>query len=195
MSNIDRPAGLQPVKNLNGSPWSGKANVYYVPASDGTAIFKGDAVKSAGSADASGKYPSVAQAAAGDAIRGVVIGFGEFPQIMINPTNPDRTHRPADTEMYLLVVDDPNVIFEIQEDGDGGALLAAAVGLSADLVVGAGGVANGKSGMELDSSSAAAVAATCKILRAVNREDNDLGDNCKWEVLIAEHEMKLATGV
>ena len=195
MANLDVPAGLKPVKYLNGASWNGKANVYYVPDTDATPIFKGDAVKSAGSADATGMFPSVEQAAAGDTIRGVVIGFGENPNIMINPTNPDRTNRPANVAMYVLVVDDPNVIFEVQEDSDGAALDADAVGLSADLVVGAGNAASGKSGMEIDSSSAAAVAATLKLLRIVNREDNELGDYCKWEVLIAEHEMKLATAV
>lgn len=195
MANLDISAGLKPVKHLNGSPWNGQANVYYIPATDSTAVFKGDAVKSAGAADASGKYPTVAQAAAGNAVRGVVIGFGEFPHQMINPSNPDRTHRPASTAMYVLVIDDPSVIFEVQEDSDGAALAAINVGQSIDLVVGSGNTVTGKSGIELDSSSAAATACTCKLLRAVNRDDNALGDYCKWEVLIAEHEMKLATGV
>jgi len=195
MANTDRAAGLKPVKHLTGASWSGKANVYFVPATDAVAIYIGDAVKSAGSADATGKYPTVARAAAGNAIRGVVIGFGETPQIMVNPTNPDRTHRGASTAMYLMVVDDPSVIFEVQEDSDGAALTATSVGLSVDLVAGAGNAVTGKSGMELDSSSAVATAATCKLLRAVNREDNELGNQCKWEVLIVEHEMNLATGV
>ncbi len=195
MANVDRPAGLKPVKYLSGAPWNGKANVYFVPDTDATALFKGDPVKSAGGADPTGKYPTVVQAAAGEAVRGVVIGFGEEPFVMVNPTNSDRTHRPANAAMYVMVVDDPNVIFEVQEDSDGGALTADAIGSSADLVVGAGDVKSGRSGVELDSSSAATVAATCKILRAVNREDNELGDHCKFEVLIAEHEMKLATGV
>ncbi len=193
--NQDIPNGLKPVKHLVGASWSGKANVYYVPDTDATAIFIGDAVKSAGSADPTGKYPTVAQAAAGNAIRGVVIGFGESPNQMINPTNPDRVNRPADTAMYVLVVDDPNVIFEIQEDSDVSTLAAIDVGLSADIVVGAGNAKTGKSGMELDSSSKVATAATCKILRAANRDDNALGTNCRWEVLIVEHEMNLATGV
>ena len=195
MANIDSPFGLKPVKYLGGAPWNGKANVYYIPATDGTAMFVGDAVKSAGSADATGKYPTVAQVAAGDAVRGVVIGFADNPYVMIHPDTPNRTYRPASTAMYCLVVDDPNVIFEIQEDSVGAALAAVDVGLSADLVVGSGSTANGKSGIELDSSSKVTTAATCKILRLVDREDNVLGDNAKWEVLIAEHEMKLATGV
>jgi hypothetical protein len=195
MANSNIPAGFKPVKYLSGAPWNGKASVYYIPATDSTAMFKGDAVKSAGSADATGKFPTVAQAAAGNAIRGVIVGFGDNPNIMTNPDNPNRSYRPASTAMYCLVVDDPMVIFEVQEDSDGAALAAADVGLSVDIVVGTGSTVTGKSAMELDSSTKVATAATCKLLRLVNREDNALGDNAKWEVLIAEHEMKLATGV
>ena len=191
MANSDIPSGLKPVKTLSGSPWNGKANVYFIPATDTTAVFVGDAVKSAGAADATGKVPTVAQCEAGDAVRGVVIGFGDDPNIMINPDNPNRTHRPASTAMYLLVVDDPNVIFECQ---DAGTPTAADVGLSADIVVSAGNATTGLSGMEV-SDTKAATAATLKLLRLVNREDNELGANAKWEVLIAEHEMNLATGV
>jgi hypothetical protein len=158
-------------------------------------MFKGDAVKSAGSADATGKFPTVAQAEAGDTIRGVIIGFGEDPHVMIKPDNPYRTHRPASMEMYCLVVDDPFVIFEIQEDSVGNSITADMVGLSTDIVVGSGNTNTGLSGMELDSSDTATPAGQCKILRAVDREDNALGDHCKWEVTIIEHEMLSATDV
>jgi hypothetical protein len=195
MANLDTPFGLKPVKHLTGAPWNGKVNVYYVPATDATALFKGDAVKSAGSADATGKFPTVAQVVAGDAVRGVIVGFGDNPYVMTHPDAPNRDYRPASTAMYVFVVDDPSVIFEVQEDSVGGALVAADVGLSADIVVAAGSTATGKSAMELDSSTKVATAATCKVLRVIDREDNELGTNAKWEVLIAEHEMNLATGV
>lgn len=195
MANLDIPTGFIPVKYLSGAPWSGKANVYYIPATDATAVFKGDAVVSAGAADATGKYPTVTQAAAGDAIRGVVIGFGDNPYVMLQADNLLRQYRPASTAMYALVVDDPDVIFEIQEDSVGAALAAADVGLSADIAVGSGSTTTGKSGIEIDSSTKVATTAACKLLRIVDREDNALGTNCKWEVLIREHEMLLSTGV
>ena len=191
MANIDIPFGLKPVKTLTGAAWNGQANVYYIPATDAVAMFKGDAVKSAGSADATGKYPTVAQVVAGDAVRGVIIGFGTNPNVMINPDSPNIVHRPASTAMYCLVVDDPTVIFEMQ---DAGTVAAVDVGLSADIVVGAGSTVTGKSGMEVSATKAATVA-TLKLLRLVNREDNEIGANAKWEVKIAEHEMNLATGV
>jgi hypothetical protein len=98
-------------------------------------------------------------------------------------------------EMYCLVVDDPFVIFEIQEDSVGNSITADMVGLSTDIVVGSGNTNTGLSGMELDSSDTATPAGQCKILRAVDREDNALGDHCKWEVTIIEHEMLSATDV
>ena len=195
MANSDIPSGFRPVKHLSGSSWNGKANVYYIPSSDGTAVFVGDAVKSAGSADTTGKYPTVTQAAATDTIRGVVIGFGDNPYTMIHPDTPNKSYRPASTAMYCLVVDDPQVIFEIQEDSVGNSIAATMVGLSTDIVVGTGSTTTGKSAMELDSSDTATAAGQCKILRVANREDNALGDHCKWEVLIIEHEMLSSTDV
>lgn len=192
MANLDTPFGFKPVKHLNGAPWNGKFNVYYVPSTDATAIFKGDAVKSAGSADATGKYPSVTQATAGAAVRGVVVGFGDNPYVGIHPDTPNRDYRPASTEMYVFVVDDPQVIFEVQEDSDGAALVVANIGLSTNFIVGTGSTSTGKSAMELDSSDIATdTAGNCRILRLVNREDNALGDNAKWEILFGEHELGL----
>ena len=195
MANSDTPFGFKPVKHLSGAPWNGKANVYYIPATDNTAVFKGDAVKSAGAADATGRFPTVAQAAAADVIRGVVIGFGDNPNVMVQADYPLRSYRPAATAMYCLVVDDPFVIYEIQEDSVGNSITAAMVGMSTDIVVGTGSTTTGKSAMELDSSDTATAAGQCKILRLVNREDNELGNYAKWEVIIIEHEMLSSTDV
>jgi hypothetical protein len=196
MANSDTPFGFKPVKHLIGASWNGKVNTYYVPSSDGTAIYKGDAVKSAGSADSTGKFPSVTQAAAGDLIRGIVVGFGDNPYVMSHPDTPNRDYRPVSTAMYVFVVDDPFVIFEIQEDSVANNLAVTEVGLSTNVVVGSGSTVTGKSGMELDSSDTATDGnGQCKILRVVDREDNALGTNCKWEVLIVEHELLVATDV
>lgn len=189
MANLDRPSGLKPVKHLSGAPWNGKANIYYLPTGEGNAIFIGDIVKLGGSADATGMYPSIAKASAGDVTNiGVVIGFGLQPQIMGNPDNLNMKYRLASVEMYALVVDDPFVIFEVQEDSDGGSIAAASVGLAANFVDGGGSTTTGLSGIELDSSDVSTdTAGNLRILRAVNRPDNVLGTNCKWEVLLAEH--------
>ena len=188
MANVDTPFGFKPVKYLSGAPWNGKANVYYIPSSDNTAVFVGDAVKLAGSADATGKYPTIAQAAATNAICGVVIGFADNPYVGINPDYPMRRYRPAATAMYAFVVDDPFVIFEVQEDSADNSITADMVGLATDIVVGSGSTTTGRSAMELDSSDTATAAGQCRIMRLVNRDDNELGNYAKWEVLIAEHQ-------
>lgn len=187
MANADRVNGLRPVKHLDGSPYNGAANLYYVPSSDSTAIFVGDAVKSAGSADSDG-VASVAQAAAGDAIRGVVVG--------VKPVTDESTiYREASTERYVYVADAPDLVFEVQEDSTGGALAASSVGLNADVVVASGDTATGTSGMELDSSTAGTTTAQLRIMGYVQRPDNEIGDNAKILVAINEHELKSTTGV
>lgn len=195
MANTDRISGFKPVRHLNGNPWNGKARMYYIAAGDATATFIGDAVSSAGSADATGKYPTVQQAAAAGAIRGVVIGFSDQPYIATDTTDLNRKYRLASTAMYCLVVDDPDVIFEIQEDNVANDMDADMVGLSVDITVGSGDTSSGMSAMELDSSDTATAAGQCKILGVSNKEDNELGTYCKWDVLIIEHEMRLSTDV
>jgi len=194
-TNTDRPGGFKPVKHLNGMPWNGKARTYYVAAGDSTALFIGDPVKSAGSADTLGKYATVQQAAAGEAIRGIVIGFSDQPYVSFDTTNLYRAYRPADTAMYCLVVDDPDVIFEIQEDSDSNNMDADMVGLSTDIVVGSGNTSSGLSGVELDSSDTATALGQCRLLGIIDREDNALGSHCKWEILINEHELRTGTDI
>lgn len=184
MPNVNAPAGLRPVKHLDGSPYNDASNRYYVPASDGTAIHIGDAVKSAGSADALG-VPDVTRAAAGDTIRGVVVG--------IEPrTDDDLNFRAASTERYVLVADAPDIVFEIQEDG---AIAVTAVGNNADIVVGTPNSVVGRSGMQLQSSSVGTATAQLRILGHSQRPDNEVGTNSKLLVLINEHELKSVTGV
>ena len=185
MANLDRPSGLKPVKHLSGAPWNGKVNVYYFKADYATAVFKGDIVKLAGSADATGKFPSIEKAAAGNLTNvGVVIGFGTHPNLMANPDNLNMTHKAVSTEMYALVVDDPFVIFEVQENG---AIDVDAIGMATDFVDAGGNTTTGLSGIELDSSDIDNAEGNLRILRLVNREDNELGTNAKWEVLLVEH--------
>jgi len=187
MANVDRVNGLLPVKHLNGAPYNGAVNRYYVPAGNATPICVGDAVVSAGSADANG-VADVARAAAGDAIRGVVVG--------IEPeTDEGLAFIAASTAGYVLVADAPDIIFEIQEDSGGAALAVTNVGQNADIVVGTPDTIVGRSAMELDSSTAVGATAQLRILGLSQREDNAIGDNAKWLVLINEHELKSTVGV
>ena len=190
MANRDTPNGLKPIKHLNGSPWNGSLNRYAIPAADGTATFKGDLVKHYGTNDVNG-IPQVIQAAAADAVLiGVIVDFEP------DPTNLESKYRLANTLRYCWVCDDPTVIFEIQEDSVGGSIALADMGKNADVVVGAGDTNTGASGMELDSSDVKAATAQLRILRVVQRDDNTpVSANCRFEVLINEHSLKMEVGI
>lgn len=187
-TNVSRVSGARPVKHLSGSPYNGQCNKYYVPSSDGTAIFIGDFVKSGGTTDADG-VPTVAQAAAGDALRGVVVGI-------IPDTADSLIYRAASTARYLLVADDPDLIFEIQEDAVGAPTALVDVGENADITVAAGSTTTGTSGMQLDSSDHKTATAQLRILGFVQRADNvPAVANAKLLVRINEHELASTTGV
>lgn len=187
MANADTPYGLKPVRYFGGAPYNGAARLYYVPSSDGTAIFIGDAVKLAGSADADG-VPSVAQAAAGDTIMGVVVGVKA-------DTRDSLTYRAASTERYIWVADDPDLLFLVQEDSVGGALAAADVGNNADLIVASGSTTTGQSAMEIDSSTKVTTTAQVRVVELWRDPSNEIGTNAKWLVRIVEHRNATATGV
>ena len=191
MPNTSRIFGLRPVKHLNGSAWNGQYNLYHVPASDSTAIFAGDLVKLAGSASTDG-YATVAQAAAGNASIGVVVGFVVDPADLNRPSS----YRAASTARYVMVADAPDTVFEVQEDAVGGALAVGDIGLNADVIVGAGSTTTGQSGMQLDTSTKNTTATLqLKILGFVNRVDNDIGAaNSKVLVTINNHQLAAGTG-
>lgn len=195
MANANKPMGLSPVQYLSGAPWSGQARVYYIASTDNNAFAIGDPVASSGSADTNG-VPGItlATAGAGNAIRGVVVGLGTKESLMADPNNLNTTVVPATKTQnyYALVVDDPSVIFEVQEIGTGTTLTAAAVGLNCDLAAGAN---NGYvSGWVLDNATEAAGATLqVRLLGLARRQDNAFGQYAKWLVKINNHELAAGT--
>lgn len=176
MANVDAPFGLLPIRHKSGQPYNGACSKYYVPASDATALFIGDPVIIAGSADADG-VPSVTLATAGSRITGVVVGFVPKAGLSAGSTDSamDVGYRAASTEAYVLVADEPGLVFEVQEDADLGALTAADVGLNADLIVAAGNTYTKRSGVELDSSTKATTSAQVRIVGFSQRVGNEPG--------------------
>ncbi len=186
MANTSSIRGLKYVGNLRGAPLP-QVHMYYKSSSI-AAMYVGDAVKSDSSADAAGEYAGVDLASAGDPIRGVVLGF-----VPVWGT-PTVNFAPASTAGYVFVCDDPDAIFEIQEDGIGGQIAITAIGNNADLVTGSGSSTTGYSGTLLDSSDVKTGTAQLRILKIVPRPDNALGASAKFHVLINEHELKSTTG-
>lgn len=182
-NNVDSPFGLRPVQHLNGNPWNGKVNPYYIASTYGTALFVGDPViRVAGGSNTArvtapgagsfeiGTCPNIEKATAGDAnaSTGVIVGFAA------SPTNLALQYNPASTERIAYVCDDPTVLFEIQADG---AIPAASIGLNAVFIyTHSGSTVTGLSGVELDTTSdvpAADASNQMTIMKAKNSFDND----------------------
>ena len=180
MPNSNAPTGLSPKRYRNGSPWMGAARRYFHPATDNVALYIGDPVIIAGSADGDGTPTATRATAAGAGrITGVVVGFEPSPAFNA------LGYGAASTAFYVLVADDPALLFEIQEDSVGGALAATSVGLNADLIAAAGNNATKQSGFMLDSSTALASATLqLRIVQLEQRADNEIGANAKWLVAI-----------
>lgn len=172
MANVNVAFGLKPVRMADGSPYNGAVDLFYVPASDATALYEGDPVVLAGSADAAG-VASVTRSAAAGTITGAVVGFAD-------PTSMTAGYRAASTASYVLVCHGQDVLFEIQDDGVGGALTAADIGLNADIIVAAGNAYSKNSGVMLDTSTKATTATLPLRIRGLaQRPDNEMGTNAK----------------
>jgi len=185
MSSVSRINGFRPVKSITGAPYTGQANVYFVPASDSTVIMVGDAVALAGDARAATGVPTVTRLASATGIPvGIVVGIlftgvgdaGNVPPVTDLNT---PVYRRASTDRYLLVADDPALVYEVQIAGAGPASAAATalVGLNGQFTLTAGSTTSGASGMQLDSAGTATTATLpLKIVGIPNRPDNIPGD-------------------
>jgi hypothetical protein len=185
MASVSRINGFRPVKNLIGDAMSGQAGVYFVPASDASVIMVGDAVKLLGDARAATGVATVTRiTAATDIPVGIVVGIlfsGVGDTMNTPPVNDLNTpiYRRASTDRYLLVCEDPNMIYEVQYAGTGvaAATLTSNVGLNGQFTLTAGNTASGTSGMQLDSAGLATTATLpLKVVSFANRPDNIPGD-------------------
>ena len=195
MANNNAPAGLVPVEYLNGSPWNGKTRRYHIPSSDTNAYAIGDPVTLLGTGDAQG-VPSVVLATAGSGILGAVMGAGglTYGGMSADPTNLNTTVIPATKtkDYYVLIADDPSILFEVQEIGTGTPLAAADIGLNANLVAGAN--SGYMSGWLLTNTTEAnTVTLDVKLMGLRQISGNAFGAYAKWLVLINNH--KYRTGV
>lgn len=201
MSNQNKPTGFSPVQYVNGAPWNGQVRIYSVAVSQANPILIGDPVASSGSSDVYG-VQGVTLATAGSAVRGVVVaGGGIFPAgnplpggPYISPNNLALLTVPASNTVvqYVAVVDDPMVMFEIQEIGTGTFFVAADVGLNANFTLGTAGVAP-FSGALLDNANKGTTAAlNCRIWGLAQRTDNTFGQYAKYLVTLNNHELHAA---
>jgi len=199
MANPNLARGLIPVRHINGAPYNGAANLYYVPSTYGTALYRGDPVIHVTDASDANGIPTVARAtAAGGAyMLGVMVGIAMGGDPVVAFTDEAVQYHAASTAGYILVADDPDLLFEIQEDSVGGVMTVGAAGRNADLVAGTGSATTGYSGFMLDSSTLNTTnTLQLRIRRPVVRTNNDPTlDYAKWLVSINLHSSRNLTGV
>lgn len=207
MPNSNRPSGFTPVRYLNGAAWNGQANLYSVAATYGTALYIGDPCISSGTSDAFG-IQGIAIGATTGALRGVIVGLYNSGQVNATPggvsvgniLNTNITYRPASdpNTWYAAVVDDPNVLFQLQEESNGTQLAATEVGLN---TISKSGTGNGYiSGWQLPSATGATPNTTATLqlrlfgLSQLPAGTNLFGAYAKWLVQINVHELAHGTG-
>jgi hypothetical protein len=181
MANINAPAGLAPVMYRSGPTWTGQARLYIVAAADTNPIYVGDPVKVTGVGDANG-LQIVTLATAGATCRGVVIAvglalpYGYQGGALVNYNDLTKTSRPAGaqaTNYVVAVVDDPDVVFEVQEAFSATPIQATNMAKNANFVYAAPAAGVFLSGVTLDPTTVATTATlNLKIIEAVQRMDN-----------------------
>jgi len=119
MANTSKINGFRPVKHLNGSPYNGQANLYYI-ASAADEILVGDTLKHGSSLDAYGN-PS-ADLATTEVPIGVVVGImqskfdpsGKMTTGAVSLDLPGAAQIAVSGSGYVLVADSPDIVMEVE---------------------------------------------------------------------------------
>lgn len=216
MANTSRIFGFRPVRHIDTAPYNGQTNLYAFSSSETTAAYKGDLVK----IDTTNRSTSLTDAYApgipfimptGSTItttvyRGVIAGFIPQPEFSQSATaSLGLMYRLASTARYAWVVDDPMVIFEVEETGTNSYTSASNNAINKLIDVSAsGGTPNattGISGYSVVGSSVNTTNLPIRILRATQRVDNfnsastDTTPAWHWDVMFANSDLStLKTG-
>lgn len=201
MANTSRINGFRPVKHITGAPYNGQANLYYVYSASAN-LGVGDVVKFEDrSTNAVGiTVPTVDQAAAGDAIVGIIVGLvntklDPFGQVLstgsISLDTPQ--YLASGQSGYVLVCDSPDVLFEVEASN--GTPTNRNIGLNINHANGTLSTTTGNSGATIDYGTEAATATlTFKIMGLVNRPDNEIGASARMLVKINNSQLASGTG-
>jgi hypothetical protein len=203
MANIVAPQGFQPVRGIN--TYQGQVNVYYIPQADGSQYQIGDAVKSAANGDPNG-IPAVQKStgASGEFQRGVIVGVLPVqavgtPSLIGTSLSLETINIPATKTRgyYVQVCDDPNQLYEVQDDGLA-VLTATACNKNATFTV-----VNPTSPLQISATvlTASTVATTAafplKLMGLSQRlapvGGNSFGAYAKWIVKFNNHELNGAS--
>ncbi len=206
MANANIAKGLIPYRRATGEPYNGSANIYYVPVGYGTAIYVGDPIHIVtATADLQG-IPGCGIVTAGNGtdsgiatygLIGSMVGIVSGGEPVVAVTRDLPVYHPASTAGYILVSDDPDMLYMVQENGNMGTGTIGAVagpGKNVDLVSGSGSTVTGYSGWTIGSASLSTNALQMRVVRMLEQADNALGTNAKWLCRINLNQLTSTTG-
>ena len=181
MANVDKAFGLRPLGNLSGTG-SQKQYGYEIADNQAGAIFQGDLVT------LKDGYILQFDPASHTAAVGVFNGCFYTDPTTGKPTFSNYYPGSVNITQGKItadVLDDPNQMFLIQNDGTSAA---TDYGKNADIVIGTGSTTTGVSANELDTSSIATTAAlNLKVIGLWDVPNNAVGANAVVVVKINEH--------
>lgn len=195
MANFVQPRGFVPSRYRAGNAWTGGTNLYVVQAAEPNQINIGDVVKSSANGDANG-IPAVTKITNGtDTVRGVVVGVllaaPNLPSLLgINlDTTVQNIPATKTRDYYVLVVDDMDVIYDLQDDGLA-ALTATSCNKNASFTVTNPTSPQQNSASTLTTASVAVTATlNLKMLGLVQIPNNAYGIYARWAVMFNQHEL------
>jgi hypothetical protein len=176
MANSDLLKGFRPVCYRSGAPYNGSYNIYYKDATAGIIGVGDPVIRGTNSSDPEGQ-PEIVRATTGAAITGVVVGIVPTLGRIDQPR-----HLAAADIGYVMVADDPNLLFEVQDNGGATGLIVTQIGEHIDSVAAINADTTlGYSKYEIDTE-AVATGNTWRLEKLVRRADNAVGANAKWLV-------------
>lgn len=172
MANENAPNGLKPQRKLGGGD-TAVSGGYTIASGLAEDLFSGMRVKR------TGVGLNIVTAAAADLAIGVFQGVRYIDQRGQPQFARNWVSGTVATDIEVFVQDDPEMVFEVQCD----TLAEADIGKTANMNGVTGSAVSGNSTAFLVASTAINDGRTLRILRKVDRPDNEYGAYCRAEVI------------
>ena len=179
MANVNQPSGFTPVRYMSGQPYVGASRRFYKDATAGVIAVGDPVIRVTASSDPLGG-PEIVRATTGSAVTGVVVAIEPVR------TNLAQVGYLAAADIgYVLVADDPRLLFEVQEGGNGTALAVTNIGNCINAITAIDGdTVIGRSKMQIDNNALSS-GNTFRLEELVATPDNTVGQYAKWLVSIS----------
>jgi hypothetical protein len=209
MANPNAPHGLQPVQTGDGNPWTGKGNLYYIPAADAFAYYIGDVVQLSNVGSDANGVPSITGYTIGTPVTstlavGVIVGFQVAPigvnaggMVPSNNVNLNISYVPATKAVayYAIVADDPGLVFEIQYNNSTTLTPATTVNFNVGFTPTAPGTVTGPVSGTVGSGLATTAGLPLKVIGLPYRPNVDFTANTPLLVRWNNHQYNVGSTV